>query len=178
LFVAVPIPEAAADAVEDAFDRWRREFPKARWVPRENLHVTLRFLGSTYPRLVPWVRDRLAEVAAGEPRFETRVRDVGGFPSARRARVVWAGIDDADGALARLAEAVQAELAREFPPESRPFSAHVTVARSDPPLSLPTTFAATELESPPFVVDALVLMRSHLRRPAPRYEPVATFPLA
>ncbi|MGZ8630062.1 MAG: RNA 2',3'-cyclic phosphodiesterase [Actinomycetota bacterium] len=176
LFVAVWIPEAAADTVEAAIEPWRSAFPNARWAPRENWHVTLRFLGSTYPRLVPWVRERLQGVAAVTSPFETRVRGLGAFPSTRRARVIWTGLDDAEGGLGALAGAVKHAFAREFPPEARAFSAHLTVARSDPPLELPAGFAETPLESEPFSVDAVVLMRSHLRRPAPVYEPVATFP--
>lgn len=157
---------------------WREVFPRARWVPRPNWHVTLRFIGWTYPRLVPWVRERLAELAARTRPFGTCVRGVGAFPSGRRARVLWAGLDDRDGAMSALADAVSDALAKEFSPERRPFSAHLTVARSDPPLSLPAEFSDTSLESEPFEVDTLTLMRSHLRRPAPVYEPVEEFPLS
>ena len=171
------IPEPAAAAVEVAIEPWRRMYPKARWAPRSNWHVTLRFLGWTYPRLMPWVGERLATLAAETSTFDTRLRDLGAFPSARRARVLWAGLDD-EGAWATLATAISEALAREFPPEARPFSAHLTVARSDPPLALPPAFVETSLESRPFAIDAFVLMRSHLRRPSPVYEPVATYPLA
>ena len=52
LFIAVSIPPAVADAVGAAIEPWRETFPKARWVPRGNWHVTLAFLGATNPRLV------------------------------------------------------------------------------------------------------------------------------
>ena len=105
------------------------------------------------------------------------MRGLGAFPSAGRARVLWAGLDDDPGAIAALAAAARDALAHEFPPETRAFSAHLTVARSDPPLTLPAAFTETPLESEPFSLDALVLMRSRVRRPAPVYELVATFPL-
>jgi 2'-5' RNA ligase len=174
LFVAVSPPDPVAAVVEAAIEPWRRAFPKARWVPRANWHVTLQFLGATYPRLVPWVRTRLGEAAAGASPFQTRVSGVGAFPSTRRARVLWVGVDDAEGRFAALVEAIQRSLASEFPPEDRAFTPHLTVARSDPPLRLPEGFAETTLESEPFTVDTVVLMRSHLRRPAPVYEPLET----
>jgi RNA 2',3'-cyclic 3'-phosphodiesterase len=177
LFVAVAIPEGAADAVEAAIAAWREAFPRARWVPRENWHVTLVFLGSTSPRLVPWVQEQLAVVAERTLAFEACMRGLGAFPSTDRARVLWAGLDDDPGTIGGLAAAVQSALAREFPPEARPFSAHLTVARSDPALALPSAFAETPLESDRFEVDALALMRSQARRTAPVYERVATFPL-
>ena len=178
LFVAVSIPHHAAETLEAAIESWRATFPSAQWVPRANWHVTLRFLGSTYPRLVPWVRERLGAVASETPVFETCLRGLGAFPSARRARVLWAGLDDEEGSLGTLAAALSEALAREFPPEARAFSAHVTVARSDPPLGLPPAFAETPLVSRPFAIDEIVLMRSHVRRPAPVYDPVATYPLS
>ncbi|MGZ8580298.1 MAG: RNA 2',3'-cyclic phosphodiesterase [Actinomycetota bacterium] len=177
LFVAVSIPPAAADAVGAAIEPWRETFPMARWVPQGNWHVTLAFLGSTYPRLVWWVQGQLAEVAERTSPIQTRVRGLGAFPSAGRARVLWVGLDDDPGAIAALAAAARDALAREFPPETRAFSAHLTVARSDPPLTLPAAFTETPLESEPFSLDELVLMRSRVRRPAPVYERVATFPL-
>ena len=178
LFVAIEIPEEAKDGAWEAVAPWRQRFPRARWVPRENWHVTLKFLGSTWPRLADWVPERVAAVAQEHAAFETRVVGLGAFPSARRARVVWAGVEDPGGYMARLAGALDASLAREFKPEGRPFRPHLTVARSEPPLTLPDEFGETVLESARFAVDGLALFRSHLQRPAPKYERLATFPLA
>ena len=75
-------------------------------------------------------------------------------------------------------EALDEALRAEFPPERRAFTAHLTVARSDPPIALPAAFAEGEVRSEPFRVSALVLYRSHLQRPAPRYEPLRSFPLS
>jgi 2'-5' RNA ligase len=177
LFVAFEIPDGAKAATREAFEPWRERFPGARWVPPENQHVTLTFLGSTWPRLVEGVPDRVKDVAAGHRGFTTRVTGVGAFPSARRARVLFAGLDDRGGRMGELAQALDAALAHEFKPENRAFQPHLTVARSDPAIALPEAFGETALETEPFEVDGLVLFRSHLKRPAPRYEPLARFPL-
>ena len=176
LFVAVEIPEDVKRTVASAIAPWHERFPKARWPPQENWHATLVFLGRTWPRLRPWVEEQVAAVAHRTVPFEARIEGLGAFPSPRRARVLWAGIAG-DGAPAALAGAVAAALADEFPPESRPFHAHLTVARSDPPIALPDEFALTPLASEPFRVDRLVLFQSHLRRPAPVYEPLLAAPL-
>jgi 2'-5' RNA ligase len=117
------------------------------------------------------------EAAAAEvPTFAARLRGVGSFPSAKRGRAIWAGFEDADR-IAELAAAIEVALADEFPTETRPFHPHLTVARSDPPLKLPAGYSATGLEADEWEVDHVVLFRSHLGRPAPRYEPLARFPL-
>ena len=176
LFVAFEVPEAVRSDLSDAVGPLRERFPKARWVPIENQHVTLKFLGSTYPRLVEWVSSAVGDVAGRQPPFETRVAGLGTFPNARRARVLWAGLDDPGSRAADIAGALDDALAREFKVEQRAFTPHLTVARFDPPVGVDAGEAGFESER--FRIDRVVLFRSHLRRPAPVYEPVATFPLA
>jgi 2'-5' RNA ligase len=176
LFVAVEVPDGVKDGVEEAFVPWREAFPKARWVPRENLHVTLKFLGRTWPRLVDWVPEQIQGGAADVPRFTVRLEGVGSFPSAKTGRALWAGFDET-GLITDLATEIEAALVEEFPAEKRPFHPHLTVARSDPPVKLPPEFAQTPLVTEAWEVDHVVLFRSHLRRPAPVYEPLARFPL-
>ena len=178
LFVAFALTEVALDEVDRAIDPWRVRFPGARWVPRENMHVTLKFLGRTTPSLETWVRQQVGTVAAGHGPVSTRLTGLGSFPSAGRARVLWMGIEDPKEAFARLAGALDAALQESFAPETRSFSAHLTVARSDPPLKLDGGSTRTPVEPVGFRVEEIVLFRSHVRRPAPRYEPIATFTLA
>jgi RNA 2',3'-cyclic 3'-phosphodiesterase len=182
LFCAIEIPESVRVLIERAFSPWRERFPSARWVPPENWHITLRFLGSVQPGSVSWVEERLAEVAGSHHAIGVRVSGVGCFP-ALRARVLWAGLDgqvaaDEDG-LAVLADALDEAVRPRFPADPRPFAAHLTVARiRGRPISVPEGYLATELRSDPFTVGRIVLFRSHLGRPAPRYEPLASFPLS
>lgn len=176
LFVAAEVPEDVRAAVARAVSPLRERFPKARWVPTPNQHVTLKFLGPTYPRLVEWVTATVGEVASRNVAFETRVRDLGAFPNARRARVLWAGLDDAGSAFERLAADLDEALSKEFSPEKRAFTPHLTVARFDPPV--PVDADEIRYESPAFGVDRIVLFRSHLRRPAPVYESMESYPLA
>ena len=177
LFVAVEVSEDAKRSVSEAVGPWRAAFPQGRWVPAENWHVTMKFLGGTWPRLVSWVVEVLAAVAAKHAPATARVRGLGAFPTLGRARVLWAGIDEPTDMLGAIVADLDAALAAEFRTETRPFHAHLTVARSQPPLGLPETYATTPLASEPFTIEHLVLFRSHLQRPAPRYEPLGRFPL-
>jgi 2'-5' RNA ligase len=177
LFVAFDVAPGAADEIERAIASWRDRLPGARWVPRENWHVTVKFLGQTRPSLEAWVGDRVGEAARSCGPVETRLSRLGRFPERGRARVLWAGLEDPAGRLVGIAATLDAALAEEVRPEARPFSAHLTFARSDPPLALPTDFVETSLEAVPTRVEAITLFRSHLGRPAPRYEPLRVFPL-
>jgi 2'-5' RNA ligase len=79
--------------------------------------------------------------------------------------------------MAAIAQALDARLSKEFRVEARGFSPHLTIARSDPPLRLPPDFVDTVVEPVAFQVERLTLFRSHLQRPAPRYEPLEVMPL-
>jgi 2'-5' RNA ligase len=175
LFIALEIPEPIRELVEAAVADLRERHPRARWVPRQNQHVTVKFLGATWPRLVDWVTEAIQDVALASPPFRTRVGGLGAFPNERRARVLWAGLDDPMGVLTQIAAALDAALEREFTPEKRAFTPHLTVARFDPPTTIGDI--PTPVRSDEFAVDRLILFRSQLRRPAPVYEPVATFAL-
>lgn len=163
--------------VDEILDPWRAEFPQARWVPVGNWHVTLKFLGAVWPRLHEWVLGAVEAVAGSHLPVKARLHGLGAFPATGRARVLWAGLDDPAGGLGSIATALDAALAKEFRAEMRAFHPHLTVARSEPPIGLPPEYAATPLLSDDFSIDRLVVFQSHLRRPAPRYEPIAAFPL-
>ena len=177
LFVAFVVADAAIEEVDRAIEPWRGRFPRARWVPRENMHVTLKFLGRTWPRLEAWVHQQVEAVADVHGPIATRLTGLGSFPSATRARVLWAGIADPEGAFGRLAEALDVALVEAFAPDARAFAPHLTVARSDPPLKLDEGFSRTPVAPVGFRVHEIELFRSHLRRPAPRSEPIGTFAL-
>jgi 2'-5' RNA ligase len=177
LFVAFDVPREAQDAIDDAIEPLRERFPHARWTPRENRHVTLKFLGQTPAPLGDWVGEQVGAVARATAPIETRTTAIGAFPGGRRARVLWAGLDDGHGRLAALAGALDRALEREFRPETRAFAPHCTIARSDPPLRIADADLDVALRPVAFTVDAIVVIRSHLQRPAPRYEPIGVFPL-
>jgi 2'-5' RNA ligase len=175
LFLAVEVPEHIRRRVERATEPWRDRYPRARWVPIQNQHVTVKFLGRTWPRLLGWVVETARDVAGRATAFETRLTGLGAFPSERRARVLWAGLEDPGGTMAALATSFDEALAREFASEERAFTPHLTVARFTPPQRLESLPA--DLASDPFRVERVVLFRSHLRRPAPIYEPLDLLPL-
>jgi RNA 2',3'-cyclic 3'-phosphodiesterase len=177
LFIAVEVPRSVTQVVAEALQPWRRAFPNARWVPQENWHVTLKFLGSTPARQSTWVEEIVEGIVATHPAVTARVRGLGAFPSVQRARVLWAGIEDHENRLAAIVADLETGLVEEFRAEMRRFHAHLTVARSEPPLRLPEPYAETPLVSEPFVAGRLILFRSHLQGHTPRYEPVRTFSL-
>jgi RNA 2',3'-cyclic 3'-phosphodiesterase len=177
LFVAVTVPAPVRAAVEAAFAPWREAFPAARWIRAESWHVTVRFVGSVPNALVDRVRAAVGEAAATVSPFRTRLSGIGAFPSPRRAKVLWAALDDGAGRAAGLARALDTALAEDLPAPTRAFRPHLTVARCAPPLALPPSYTATPIAPSDFPVDEVVLFESLAGGPSVRYEPLEVSPL-
>jgi len=175
LFVAVDVPPDVRGGLAEAVATLRDRVGAGRWVPPENWHVTLKFLGATWPRLLDRVKEACGEVASSGRPVESRLTGLGAFPSERRARVLWAGLDDAAGGLAAIAAGLDRALAADFKVEKRAFTAHLTVARLAPPVPVGESLAGLDVATGPFPIDRVVLYRSHLQRPAPRYEPLEEY---
>jgi 2'-5' RNA ligase len=180
LFAAVDVPDRAKEEVVEAVAPWRERLAKGRWVPPENWHVTVKFMGRTWPRLVDWLEEACRDAATSIRPFRLSLDGLGVFPGPTRARVLWAGFKDPEGSLLALARALDDRLAREFKPEKRPFRGHLTVARFNPPVPMREVtgeLEATRLDAEPFEVRSLVLYRSHLSPKGARYEALRTYPL-
>ena len=178
LFVAIQIDEGAKARLRAVLHPWKERLSAARWVPPANWHVTLVFLGSTSPELQGWVDAQVAAVASSSSPFRVTLTGLGAFPTVKRAKVLWAGLDDPQNGCAELAQGLRRALSKESKIDDRPFRPHVTVARADPPLKLPEDFAATPLLTDPIVVNGLTLFQSIPAAGAVRYEPVGIHPLS
>jgi len=177
LFIAVDVPQAVVLAVDAAIEPWREAFPNVRWVPPANWHITLKFLGAVPADRVTWVEESVGGIASAHRRATVGVHGLGAFASVERARVLWAGVDDPEAGLDELVTDLETGLAPEFPKEMRRFHPHLTVARSEPPVRLPPTFADTSLATGSFSIGNVVLYRSRPQGGATKYEPLRSFTL-
>jgi RNA 2',3'-cyclic 3'-phosphodiesterase len=181
LFVAVDVPDDVKAGLADAMAPFRDRIPGARWTRPDGWHVTLKFLGATWPRLVDTVRDAVGEAAGRAAPFATALTEVGSFPSARRARVLWAGLSDDEGRFAEIVKRLDDLLEEDFQAETRAFTPHLTVARLQTPRALDEfvpELPGLSVASRPFDVTGLVLYQSHLSRQGASYEPLVEAPFA
>jgi 2'-5' RNA ligase len=150
--------------------------PDFRWTPTENLHLTIRFLGSVDRTVAEGVADR---IAGGRPAaFDLELGDIGTFGRSRAVRVVWVGLRAGAGAADTLASSVEAECLRAgLPGEERKFQAHLTLARARPRVggTLPELPATPQLD--PWRAEELILYSSRLTRAGAIYEAMRILPL-
>jgi 2'-5' RNA ligase len=100
-----------------------------RWVPVHNIHLTLKFLGNvSVANLGILEKILLSEMKRWQP-FEISVGEVGAFPSTRRPRVIWTGVQSPPE-LGQLQHSLEEQVERlGYPPEERGFSPHLTFGR-------------------------------------------------
>lgn len=130
LFVALKLPDQFAKSVYEKFNlsAAKKECLFA-FIPPENLHLTLKFLGQTKEELVPDILKAVYEFEKFLP-LELRFKNLGVFPNARHPRVAWLGVEDQDFQLSSLARALDERLEKlGFAPEKRSYTPHLTIAR-------------------------------------------------
>lgn len=174
LFVAVPLPPE----VQDRLERIGFGIPGAAWVPGENMHITLRFLGEVSNAEAADVDDALSSIRA--PAFDLTLDGVGHFGSLRQTRSLWMGVAR-NPALQHLRDKVESALVRFGQPrENRKFVPHVTLARfkGETGHHLANFLAEHNLlKIGPIRVDRFTLFQSYLKREGSLYEPLAEYPL-
>ncbi len=131
-FIAIELSRELKDGLGRLQESLRGQMPprSVRWVQPDGIHLTLKFLGDTPEDKLKAIEAALARAAAESAPFSFTVGSLGCFPNARQPRVVWVGLQEPTGALARLQQAVEAHVAPlGFPTEKRPFSPHLTLGR-------------------------------------------------
>jgi 2'-5' RNA ligase len=175
LFVALDIPETLRIRLAGL----RGQIPGARWVPPENMHLTLRFIGEVSEADAGDIDLELSRISA--PPFEVALSGVGHFGSRGQVRALWAGAER-NPEIAGLQAKVELACVRAGrAPEQRRFHPHVTLARCrDTRTARVEGFVADHdaFRAPAFPVSAFVLYSSQLGRGGPVYTPEAHYALA
>ena len=136
-FIALKLDEAVKSKLCLLLDELRRAERSVKWVGREGLHLTLKFLGEVDEAMIPEIEGVLNSAARQTPSFSLTCRGTGTFPpSFRKARVVWAGIAPESTVMSFQARLEDDLEILDFPRESRPFHPHVTLGRMKLPSGL------------------------------------------
>jgi 2'-5' RNA ligase len=173
------MPDAARAELRPVLTRLASDDPRPRWVPVENLHLTLVFLGDTDADEVPAILRAIRTLATGQPPFDIRLGGIGTFGGRRRPQVLWMGLEAGAETVAGLAESLAAalrpeELGGAERPAHRP---HLTLARGGSRDLVARAGAALGEHRPTWRADRIELLRSHIGTGPARYEVLGTVPL-
>ena len=182
LFAGLPLPPDVADSLVGALAPARSLYPRARWVPASNLHVTLRFFGDVDDAACAALGEVMAREELRRAAIRCRLGHVGQFPPRGSPKVLWAGLDRGSPEVHALWEALMRILSplegqggplHGLPRDNRDFTPHITVARSGNALLRPLDWAEkVRMPDMDFEITECILYQSLLGSGGARYVPM------
>ena len=184
LFVALDIPGSVRENLAAIRENFSPIDSKIRWVPPENLHVTLKFIGSVPEQKLQPIIEALRRVSLVDP-VQLRIRGVGWIVNAKTGVMLFATVEDSKS-LTALATAIDQQLEHlGFTPENRMFMPHLTLVRAsrDIPASYQTALRELAEQHRQYDFGSVTpeefhLMESKTLPSGPIYSKVQSFPLA
>ena len=184
LFIAINLPEDVKEVLAEKQEDIRVNFEEdpVKWVAKQNLHITLAFLGSVKKNLIPVIEEELEKIDYSK--FNFNLDNIEYTPNRREAKMIWVtGISDK---LKKIQKEVDKTLISinelSYKPDSRDFLPHVTLGRVKS-----FEFRNQSLESIPLLEDEFVnlnfkikafdLMESKLKRSGPEYKKIKSINL-
>ena len=179
LFCAFELPEALRRSIAEHSQRVREAVPDAvaSWSRPENIHLTVKFFGNVDQAKAPAITAAATRVVKEFSPLRIEVGKTGVFPRPSRPQVLWIGVEDASGALAKFQQTLEDEFAREgFSKEDRAFKPHLTIARIRRPQNanqLADAHLRMEFSPVEIVLSELVLFRSELSSKGSKYTSIS-----
>jgi len=174
LFVALDLPWEVKEELSDL----SCNLPGARWVPTDNFHLTLRFIGEANRLQAEEIDLALASLRGRS--FQFSLSGLGWFEKNGRVNTLYVGVERNED-LARLQTKVETALNRcGLAPDKRRFTPHVTLARMDMNVTpaLASFVQANNLYRSALIrADNVTLFSSFLGKDQPTYTPEAEYAL-
>jgi 2'-5' RNA ligase len=177
IFIAIPIPEEPKDLKENLLELQQKikHFGKLKLVERENLHMTLKFLGevSQEEGKIEKILSALEETIPKIGNFSISLKSLGVFPSLNYVRVIWVGVEKGNEEVKKLQKTIDEKLKSFGFKEDRRFHPHFTLARvkwiNDKENLKKILEKYKKEEFGRFEVDSIEIMKSELTKKGPIY---------
>jgi len=173
LFTALELPEIAKDRLMATMGGLKN----VRWQTRDQLHITLRFIGDVENGTADEITAALKAIRF-DP-IKVKITGVDFFGKSKKPRQAWAGIENGEPLKKLNKKISQAIEAAGIPKEERKYTPHITLARfKGKPGSKLETFLDHNggLLIPPFEATGFVLFQSHLGQEGAHYEVIEHYP--
>ncbi|MBN1152271.1 MAG: RNA 2',3'-cyclic phosphodiesterase [Dehalococcoidia bacterium] len=186
-FIAIELPDDVKRGLGRTIFLLRERVATSdiKWVPANNIHVTLKFLGDVPASRIEEIRNTLEVVCSAACPMNLKVGGLGAFPSSRAPRIVWAGLQGDVAPLVALARTIDEALYRiGYAREARAFAPHLTLARVRQEATQRTLSALSRaiIHTSPavqsaFATSSIAVMRSQLTSTGAVYSRIAGLPL-
>ncbi|MDP3980853.1 MAG: RNA 2',3'-cyclic phosphodiesterase [Chlamydiota bacterium] len=134
LFIAVLLPDETKKILDTLILQLTSRLPGWRWIPIENVHLTLKFIGDKDNDKFCFIQQCLTAVLKEKKigPMQISLETIGVFPPGKRPTVLWCGVTEPSDSLIKLVDDLETELEKYgIPKEKRTFVPHISLARSD-----------------------------------------------
>ena len=181
LFIAIDIPEHVKKEIGELLGILKKHDADVKWIPPENIHLTLKFLGTTPDSLVGKIREALLPLVSSYEQFYITIQSTGVFPSSKYPRIIWIGIIDSD-TLIEVRNGIESAMSLlGFQREDKKFHPHLTVGRVRGQKGMISLMQELDRSHDKqfghFPVDQVKLMKSELKPNGAEYSCLHTIPL-
>lgn len=180
-FIAIEMSDPIKKEVGKLLDIMQKHDADIKWVAPENVHLTLKFLGSTTDALLPDIRKSLSKILSSYKPFYIRIYGTGIFPNRKYPRIIWTGIYDSDILNKMRADIEQAMALLGFQKEDKEFNPHLTLGRVRSPKGVVNIVNELDnykiMEFGMLHVDHIKLMKSDLKPKGAVYTCLHDIPL-
>jgi 2'-5' RNA ligase len=155
---------------------------KIKWVGKNNLHLTMKFLGDISLEQRELIKSILKEITSRYSPFIIKLSsNIGTFPTYQMPRIIWVGIKEGISELKKLHNSIENNLSNNgFPREDKEFSGHITIGRVKfirDKNNFIQILKRIEVNNFTQEVGSIDLMESKLTPDGPIYNITAKFPL-
>ena len=92
-FIAVEIDSQTKQKISDLIASLKKSNADVKWVTKDQMHLTLKFLGNIEQNKVQEISDVLKSIADNFKPFSISLSAIAGFPNLNRPKVIWLGIE-------------------------------------------------------------------------------------
>lgn len=128
-FIAIDITEDIRRDLNEIIDRLKKYDTDVKWVPVENIHITLKFLGNTPEKLLPKIKEKLFNIVLSYKPFYITIYGTGVFPNRKYPRVIWIGVDDSETLKRLYLDIENTMVSLGFKKENKKYNPHLTIGR-------------------------------------------------
>lgn len=175
IFIAVPVPSGIRKAATILQQKLGEGLDNIQWVPGENMHFTLQFLGDVEELMIPGVCRCAQDAVANFKPFQLHVIGAGAFPDLDRPRTLWLGTTEGSETLTQMNNAIGENL-RTLPVrrEKRSYHPHLTLGRVQGKQTVldaihPRLMEHAETEVGTMTIDKVTVFASELSRAGAKY---------
>jgi 2'-5' RNA ligase len=174
LFVAIPLPETHKTALRPYQQIYRNKI--IRFIPEENLHLTVHFIGEINEEALPGLKEKLARASAAHPPFTLVFQETAPGPKPGSPRLIWTRFEE-HPVFSALSTTICQEL-EAAPGAYGKFIPHITIARFRKDRGkVPGLPILRDPDIPDLEASGFALWQSQLQSPHPVYSILADFPL-